>query len=79
MSRHDYEVSKVISQECAPFYSLIMAAMRQADTENLMRLRQVFPDTYAELDARYNAPGGVTSTDEDYEEYTRWRAGVMAG
>lgn len=38
MSYYDYEVSKLISAEDPPFYSLIMAAMRQADTDNLNKL-----------------------------------------
>ena len=40
------------------FYSLIMAAMREADTDNLALLEGAFPETAAELRARYNAPGG---------------------
>jgi hypothetical protein len=59
MSRFDYEVSKVITQHDYPFYALLMAAMRQADTGNMALLEQAFPETATELRARYNAPGGV--------------------
>ncbi len=59
MSRYEYEVSKVIAGHDHPFYALIMAAMRQADTGNLVALKRGFPRTYEELRARYNAPGGV--------------------
>jgi hypothetical protein len=59
MSHHDYEVSKLISSHDYPFYALIMAAMRQADTDNAESLRKAFPDVRAELQARYDAPGGI--------------------
>jgi hypothetical protein len=36
-----------------------MAAMRQADTGNSIALEQAFPETAAELRARYHAPGGI--------------------
>jgi len=46
-----------------PFYALIMAAMRGADTDNLDKLRAAFPEVYRELRERYNAPGGQIPTD----------------
>lgn len=45
------------------FYALIMAAMRQADTDNAERLRRCWPDVWQELHARYNAPGGILPDD----------------
>ena len=42
-----------------PFYSLIMTAMRKADSDNTELLRRAFPEVWRELKARYNAPGGV--------------------
>lgn len=63
MSRHEYEVSQRIDHMDPPFYALIMAAMRKADTPNMAKLRRAFPDTHAELEARYNAPGGVLDSD----------------
>ena len=59
MSLYEYEASKRISAIDYPFYALIMAAMRQADTRNVELLTRAFPDTYAELLERYNAPGGL--------------------
>ena len=59
MGRWDYEVSKKIISQDPSFESLIMAAMRKADTPNSQLLRQAFPEVWAELDARYNAPGGL--------------------
>jgi len=58
MSLFDYERSREIAARNYPFYALIMAAMRDADTENLEKLRAMFPDIYREFQARYNAPGG---------------------
>lgn len=57
--RYEYEASKRIALQDPPFYALLMAAMRLADTENLRRLRLGFEDVWQELHARYNAPGGV--------------------
>lgn len=58
MSLFDYEASRGIAEQDHPFYALIMAAMRKADTENLHKLRQAFPHTHHELMVRYHAPGG---------------------
>lgn len=63
MSLHEYHVSKEIAQRDYPFYALIMAAMRKADTLNAAILRQAFPAVWAELDERYNAPGGQIEGD----------------
>ena len=59
MSYYDYEMSKQIAKEDYPFYSLIMAAIRQADSDNLQKLRIAFPHVYYELEKRYNALAGL--------------------
>jgi hypothetical protein len=59
MSLYDYEKSILIESKNYPFYALIMAAMRQADTDNFEKLKTAFPETYRELHDRYNAPGGL--------------------
>ncbi len=46
------------------FYTLIMAAMRCADTDNLAKLKDAFPEVYQELVDRYNAPGGLLPGEE---------------
>lgn len=49
------------------FYGLLMAAMRQADTQNLELLKSVFPDVWDELVKRYHAPGGcLTQAETDH-------------
>lgn len=58
MSLYDYQESQKIAVQDFGFYALIMAAMRKADTDNLYRLQRLFPETWRELLARYNAPGG---------------------
>lgn len=64
MSLHGYHVSKKLAAGDPPFYSLIMAAMRKADTENLMKLQLAFPDVWIELQRRYDAPLGVLPEDK---------------
>lgn len=63
MSLYDYRLSLELIRDDPPFYALVMAAMRRADTDNAARLRAAFPEVHAELDARYNAPGGVLASD----------------
>lgn len=58
MSIYDYRRGQAIAMQDEPFYALIQAAMRQADTDNHERLRLAFPDVHAELERRYWAPGG---------------------
>ena len=59
MSYHEYKVSQIIAIEDYPFYALIMACMRQADTDNAELLRETWPRVWEELDARYHQPGGL--------------------
>lgn len=63
MSLHSYKVSQTLMTQDPPFYALIMAAMRKADTENSAMLRQCWPDVWEELQARYWAPGGILDSD----------------
>ena len=65
MSAYDYHISLKIACEDYPFYALIMAAMRQADTDNIKRLQDAFPWVWIELKERYNAPGGILEKDSN--------------
>jgi hypothetical protein len=58
MSLYDYKVSEELSKQDQPFYALLMALMRKADSDNLFKLQRLFPETWRELLARYHAPGG---------------------
>lgn len=66
MSLFDYQQSRYLQGE-GNFYSLLMAAMRCADSDNLRKLRLAFPEVEAELRERYNAPGGAIAADEPGE------------
>lgn len=70
MSYHEYIQGKEIFSHDYPFYSLIQAAMRQADTDNSDRLRMAFPKVYEEVVQRYNAPGGLLEGDPGYASVT---------
>ena len=65
MSLFDYQQSKIIAAQDYPFYALLMAAMRQADTDNLIRLDAEWPDVVREFRARYRAPGGILPLDRE--------------
>jgi len=58
MSYHEYMVSREITKNDYPFYALIMATMRKADTNNQRVLANAFPAEWAELQARYHLPFG---------------------
>lgn len=64
MSLYDYQKSRDIAGLDAPFYAILMAAIRQADTTNSEKIRQAWPGVYAEFEARYHAPGGRLTADE---------------
>jgi hypothetical protein len=52
-----------------PFYALIQAAMRKADTDNLELLKEAFPDVWKDMMERYNNPGGLS--DAEYVKLAR--------
>lgn len=58
-----YRASVELGRHDPSFYGLIMAAMRKADTGNAEILRLAFPEVWADLQARYDAPGGVLASD----------------
>jgi|TARA_Y100000034_G_scaffold135144_1_gene205874 hypothetical protein len=73
-SKYDYDTSLrlILGDEAIPdppFYSLILAAVRKADSDNLERLRQGFPEVVAEFQARWNNPGGALDREEWEREY----------
>lgn len=65
MSLYDYRESSELSKNDPGFYSLIMAAMRKADSRNIELLKSAWPETWQELYARYHAPGGLLETDKN--------------
>ena len=63
MSLYDYFRSRDIAAMDVSFYSIVMAAMREADTDNLAKLKYAWPEIWEELEARYHSPGGRLDTD----------------
>lgn len=62
MSLRDYEVSREIERQedwGEDFYALVMVLMRHADTANQEKLRAAWPEVWAELEQRYDAPAGL--------------------
>ena len=62
MSLRDYEISREIGAQSdwgEDFYALVMVLMRNADTDNQAKLKAAWPEVWAELEQRYNAPGGL--------------------
>jgi hypothetical protein len=68
MSLHEYLTSQAIAATDPPFYALIMAAMRAADSSNLLRLKMAWPHVWEELQARYHAPLGLIPGDNENPE-----------
>lgn len=64
MGLHEYKCSLAISAGEPPFYAMVMALMRKADTDNAAKLRLMWPDVWEELSARHEAPGGILPTDD---------------
>ena len=63
MSIHEYYHAVKLANDDTAFYALIMAAMMRADDKNSILLAEMFPETFAELTLRYNAPGGHLKDD----------------
>lgn len=59
MGYFDYKQGQEIAVLGYSFNAVIQAAMRQADTDNLEKLKAGFPAVYRDLFDRYNAPGGL--------------------
>ena len=76
MSYYDYKKSQKISAEGYPFYALVMACMRQADTHNAKILQLGFPDVWMEFLERYNAPGGLTKAEFIADAQKEWENGT---
>jgi hypothetical protein len=68
MSLGDYQQSGALAVS-ASFHALVMAAMRRADTDNYRRLARAFPEIAAELETRYNAPGGRTPAEAAMDDF----------
>ena len=68
MSLYCYRESIKLLDGDHDFEALIMAAMRKADTYNTERLKLMWPEIWEDLQARYNAPGGLLPGDPLHKE-----------
>lgn len=57
MSVIDYKESLKMAANDYSFTAIIMAAMRKADTQNISKLRIMYPEIWEELLTLYNTPG----------------------
>lgn len=57
-SVYDYQISQQLAVQDLPFYGLLFALIRRADTRNTELIRQAWPEVYDEFVTRYNSPGG---------------------
>lgn len=73
MSKQDYQASMKIEAEArsivrgagaSSFYSLLMALIRVADSDNLAKIEAMWPLVVAELRLRYKATAGALSVEE---------------
>lgn len=58
-THEEYQLSSSVTLLDAPFYSLLCALFRQADSDNLALLEDAFPETLHTFKKRVNAPGGL--------------------
>lgn len=65
MSHYDYELSIRISTRDEPFYALLFALMRRADSENLEKIKDTWPIESQEFYERYVSPGGLLEGEND--------------
>lgn len=65
--RRHLEESLEITGHNFDFYSVLMAAMRMADSDNAAALKDAFPDVWEDLVRRRNAPGGCLTIREMVE------------
>lgn len=69
-SMHDVDVRKKVEEvPGVSFYGILLALIARADTDNLVRLRQAFPEVVREFTIRYNSPGGALNMEEWVERY----------
>lgn len=74
MTLRDYQLGRQLEGHGYPFYALLQTCMRQADSRNRAALDAAFPDVARELQARYEAPGGLLPGDPGYAELQQARS-----
>jgi hypothetical protein len=69
--------SKRVDDLDAPYYALLMCAMRQADGVNAAKLRAAWPELWEEVQARYNAPAGLLQHEPEPAEWALRKYGLL--
>lgn len=79
MSLRDYEISQKIDDGDwgEDFYALVMVLMRNADSDNLAKLKAAWPEVWAELRERYNAPQGLLVGERNVDGFSRTDEGLV--
>ncbi len=75
VSRFDNKDSQRIAMTGHPFHAMVMAAMRQAGTENATSLGLAFPESWDEPGERHDSPGGLILDDCRTEKYAAHAGG----
>lgn len=67
----DYMIGARLKDADISFTALVSAAMRKGDTNNLAKLKMVFPEIWGSLQERYNSDYGIIEEDkaEDKDRY----------
>lgn len=68
MSRHEYLYSLRILRYDPSFYSIIMAALYQANPKDRFKLQRAFPVIFEEFNKRFNNPLGLLPGECDMEK-----------
>jgi hypothetical protein len=78
---YDFEASLHIAARPEPFYALLGALIRKADTSNRAKIKAMWPEEYETFWRRYNAPAGVLPEIDGMtpEEYIRRRQHYQDG
>ena len=61
----DYWRSRRLKQEDFPFYAALAYLIQKADSNNLRKLLEVWPEEVEEIQMRYNTPAGAITEDEE--------------
>lgn len=59
MAIWDYRKSLELDKSDPSFLALLFALMRKADSINTQKLQALWPEEWAEMQQRYNSPGGL--------------------
>ncbi len=68
-SHKTYWAAREIAAKGYSFYALLQATIRRADSDNLSKLKAIWPEVVAEIQARYVSPGGYLEGEEVPDDF----------